>query len=79
MNEKEYALGFKVYSEDGKTIGYLTGHNHICTLEGCTGLRLRVMWPGEGKPAKCGGGNKPKYTWCCTKGMILRKNSWRIG
>ena len=32
-----FIAGFKVYSEDGKTIGNLTGHSRVCTLEGCTG------------------------------------------
>ena len=62
-----WGAGFKVYTIDGKTIGHTTGNLGSCTLAGCTGLRVGVKWPDG------------KITKPCSKGMILRKTSWRIG
>lgn len=58
--------GFEVVSRDGKIKGQLTGGSRTCQLEGCLGRRLGVRW------------SDGTLTWPCTKGMTLRKKSWRI-
>jgi len=68
-----FNTGLRVYSASGKTIGHLTGQHRPCSLEGCTGMKLQVEWPEKTRTGR------NKTTWCCTKGMILRKKSWRIG
>jgi len=47
--------------------GILLTGRRFCRLEGCTGQRMGVRWPGG------------KVTWPCSKGMKSRSNGdWEI-
>lgn len=65
--ENEFQRGNKVVSKDGE-IGFLTGGNYKCQMEGCRGARLSVRW-ADGK-----------ITRPCTKGMVYSEDSrtWKM-
>jgi len=46
-----------VESQNGEQEGIFTGHEKSCRMEGCRGIRLRVVWPDGG------------ITWPCTRGL----------
>ncbi len=47
--------------------GRVSGGTRICRLEGCTGLRIRVVWPDG------------HWTWPCSKGLReLSETEWQI-
>jgi hypothetical protein len=59
--------GTVVHGRGNHGAGVATGKTRLCTLSGCTGLRIVVKWPDG------------HITWPCSKGM--RKNedgSWSI-
>jgi hypothetical protein len=58
--------GIKVWARGLKEYGLTTGTEKHCQLEGCTGMRIGVKWPG---------GNT---TWPCSKGMKPYRKGWQI-
>ena len=59
-----------VKSRDGRKTGRVVGKQSLCSLEGCTGVRVSVRWPDG------------KLTRPCTKGMTVENAGsglWRIG
>lgn len=54
-----------VHSASGE-VGFLTGGERVCSMEGCGGRRLATRWPSG------------KITYPCTKGMLHSKGNWRI-
>jgi hypothetical protein len=67
MGDREMATE-RVESRDGKIVGKTTGASHSCTMEGCNGKRISVLWEDG------------KRTRPCSKGMewLETSNSWRI-
>lgn len=56
-----------VISEDGRETANVTSQKR-CSMHGCTGVRLRCVWPDK------------HHTWPCTKGMHVVSNTvMRIG
>ena len=53
-----YAVGKEVRSKEH--YGVVSDPRRPCTLEGCTGIQVRVHW------------RDGKYTWACTKGLVDR-------
>jgi len=56
QHDNDAYIGRKVYSRGGRSCGKVSSWR-FCTLEGCTGIQLRVVWKNG------------KWTWPCTKGM----------
>ena len=50
--------GTRIFTREGDEEGVLTGSTRRCQLEGCTGLRVRAVWPDG------------HWTWPCTKGLF---------
>jgi hypothetical protein len=47
-----------VYSADRTEAGVRTGGSRLCSMHGCTGMRIAVRWPDG------------KLTYPCTKGLV---------
>ena len=57
-----------VYNKDGQVSGCAKSTGYRCRMEGCTGVRLTVMWPDG------------RQTRPCTKGLFTRADgSLQIG
>lgn len=56
-----------VRSSTGDETGKANGNTHVCSLHGCSGLRVSVRWPDG------------KTTYPCSKGMTKERNGdWKI-
>ncbi len=60
--------GRKIFTRNGGVRGLLTGTTRRCQLEGCSGIRVRAVWPDG------------SWTWPCTKGLHwdVAKQVYRI-
>ena len=69
---REYPKGTKIYGRKGTKYSRIwattTGHFKRCALDGCTGARVRVVWPDG------------QVRWLCTKGLSdgPRKGTYRL-
>jgi hypothetical protein len=55
---RDTPAGTPVYSADGKERGLTTGGMRLCSMEGCTGIRLDVKWPDGKRTRPCSKGLK---------------------
>lgn len=57
-----------VESRDGLLVGRVTSASRRCRLEGCGGVRLRVVWPDG------------KVTYPCSRGLVGagKPDTWKI-
>jgi len=67
---KEESARELVIARDGNSVGYTTGGERPCTVEGCRGHRIGVRWEDG------------KMTFPCTEGMEYRNNArfnyWKL-
>lgn len=63
LEECNVKKGTRVYARGkSRQFGFMTGHTRDCSLESCSGTRVRVRWKdGE-------------ITWPCLKGMTQTKS-----
>lgn len=59
---KQNAYSDRVFARNGREVGYTTGGERQCPLEGCRGERIGVRWKDG------------SLTWPCTAGMKVRKD-----
>ena len=54
--------GKTILSRDGRLKGIASGATHLCSMEGCNGVRVSTKWPDG------------KTTYPCSKGLLHRPN-----
>lgn len=60
--DKNIKLPEFIWSRGTKKKGRTTGAWYHCHLEGCTGIRIRVIWPNG------------RETWPCSKGLVKKRS-----
>lgn len=58
--------GVRVWARGKKSKGHTTGVTRVCSMEGCLGRKIGVLWEDG------------KRTYPCSKGMEIKNNAWVI-
>lgn len=56
-----------IWNREKTERGRITGGTRLCAMEGCGGLRIRVLW------------SDGRWTWPCSKAVrVLCESEWQI-